>query len=115
MDAGWATFMLSYWVRQRGFFTMGEAIQRMTSMPARVLGLKDRGTLALGMRADVNVFDAAKVAEHHPEMVHDLPGGARRFNQRSTGYLATLVNGQINVLNGEHTGLRAGQVLRHRQ
>jgi N-acyl-D-aspartate/D-glutamate deacylase len=63
----------------------------------------------------VNVFDAAKVAEHHPEMVHDLPGGARRFNQRSSGYLATLVNGQINVLNGEHTGLRAGQVLRHRQ
>ncbi len=115
MDAGWATFMLSYWVRQRGFFTMGEAIQRMTSMPARVLGLKDRGTLAVGMRADVNVFDADKVAEHHPEMVHDLPGGARRFNQRSTGYLATLVNGQINVLNGEHTGLRAGKVLRHRQ
>lgn len=115
MDSGWATFMLSYWVRERQFFTMGEAIQRMTSMPARVMGLKDRGTLAVGMRADINVFDAAKVVECQPEIVHDLPGGARRFNQRSSGYLATIVNGQINVLNGEHTGARAGQVLRHRQ
>ncbi len=115
MDAGWATFMLSYWVRQRGFFTMGEAIQRMTSMPARVIGLKDRGTLAVGMRADVNVFDADKVAERHPEMIHDLPGGARRFSQRATGYRATIVNGQVNVLDGEHTGVRAGKVLRHRQ
>ena len=115
MDAGWATFMLSYWVRERGFFTLEQAIERMTSRPARVIGLQDRGTLAVGMRADVNVFDAAKVAERHPEMVHDLPGGARRFSQRSTGYHATIVNGQINVLDGQHTGVRAGKVLRHRQ
>jgi N-acyl-D-aspartate/D-glutamate deacylase len=113
MDAGWATFMLSYWVRERGFFTMSEAIERMTSRPARVLGLADRGVLAVGKRADVNVFDAARVAERHPEIVHDLPGGARRFNQRATGYKATIVNGEINVLDDEHTGTRAGRVLRH--
>lgn len=113
MDAGWATFILSHWVREKGFFTMGEAIRRMTSMPARVMGLKDRGTLAVGMRADVNVFDAAKVAELQPELVHDFPGGAPRFTQRSTGYKATIVNGRINVLDGEHTGVRAGAVLRH--
>ena len=107
--------MLAHWVRAERLLTLQEAVHRLSGMQARTLGLKDRGTLALGMRADVNVFDADKVAEHHPEMVHDLPGGARRFNQRSTGYLATLVNGQINVLNGEHTGLRAGKVLRHRQ
>ena len=115
MDAGWATFMLSYWVRQRKFFTLGEAIQRMTSRPARIIGLKDRGTLGVGMRADINVFDADRVAELQPQIVRDLPGGARRFTQRSTGYKATIVNGQVNVLDGEHTGIRAGKVLRHLQ
>ena len=113
MDAGWATFILSHWVRETGFFTMSEAVKRMTLMPARVMGLKDRGVLAKGMRADINVFDAGKVAELHPELVTDFPGGAARFIQKSTGYKATLVNGVVNVLDGELTGTRAGQVLRH--
>ncbi len=114
MDAGWASFVLAHWVRDQGLFSMGEAIRRMTSGPARIIGLKDRGTLVPGMRADVNVFDADRVAECQPEIVHDFPGGAPRFIQRSKGYRATLVNGQINVRDGEHTGVRAGQVLRHR-
>ena len=63
--------------------------------------------------ADINVFDAEAVAELHPELVNDFPGGAARFIQRATGYKATLVNGQVNVLDGEHTGVRAGAVLRH--
>jgi len=113
MDAGWATFILSHWVRETGFFSMSEAIKRMTLMPARVMGLKDRGTLAVGMRADINVFDAGKVAELQPELVSDFPGGASRFIQKSTGYKATLVNGAVNVLDGELTGTRAGRVLRH--
>jgi N-acyl-D-aspartate/D-glutamate deacylase len=65
------------------------------------------------MRADVNVLDADKVAERQPELVHDFPGGAPRYIQRSMGYKATIVNGQISVLDGEHTGSRAGVVLRH--
>jgi len=113
MDAGWATFMLSHWVRETGFFSLAEAVQLMTARPARVMGLKDRGLLKRGMRADVNVFDADKVCELQPELVHDFPGGAPRFTQRSTGYRATLVNGVVNVENGEHTGARAGRVLRH--
>ena len=113
MDAGWPSFVLSYWVRQAGLYTIAEAIRRLTSGPARVIGLKDRGTLAVGMRADVNVFDADKVAERQPELVNDFPGGAPRFIQRSIGYKATIVNGKINVLDGEHTGTRAGLVLRH--
>jgi N-acyl-D-amino-acid deacylase len=113
MDAGWATFVLSYWVRETGFFTMAEAIRRITSAPARVIGLKDRGVLAPGMRADVNVFDADTVIERQPELVNDFPGGAPRFIQRATGYKATIVNGQINVRDGVHTGVRAGAVLRH--
>jgi N-acyl-D-aspartate/D-glutamate deacylase len=115
MDAGWASFVLSHWVRERGLFTLGEAIRRLTSGPARVLGLKDRGTLAPGMRADVNVLDPAAVAERQPEIVHDFPGGAPRFIQRSRGYRATIVNGRVSIENGEHTGVRAGSVLRHGQ
>ena len=59
MDAGWATFVLSYWVRETGFFTLEDAVRRMTTVPARIMGLKDRGTIAVGQRADLNVLDAA--------------------------------------------------------
>ena len=113
MDAGWASFVLSHWVREEGLFSLEEAIRRMTSAPARILGLKDRGVLKEGMRADLNVLDPARVAERQPEMVHDFPGGAPRFIQRADGYRATIINGQISVEHGEHTGLRAGEVLRH--
>lgn len=113
MDAGWSTFVLSYWIREQALFSLGEGIRRLTSGPARVLGLSDRGVLAVGKRADVNVFDIDTVSECQPELVHDFPGGAPRYIQRSRGYRATIVNGQVNVLEGEHTGVRAGQVLRH--
>jgi hypothetical protein len=76
-------------------------------------GLRDRGTLQVGMRADLNVFNPEKVAERQPELVHDFPGGAPRYIQRATGYKATLVNGQVNLWEGELTGVRAGSVLRH--
>ena len=113
MDGGWPTFILSYWVREAGLYSLGEGIRRLTSGPARVIGLADRGTLAPGMRADVNVFDPAKVAERQPVLVHDFPGGAPRFIQKSIGYKATIVNGALTVADGEHTGARAGRVLRH--
>ena len=114
MDAGWATFVLSHWVREDGLYTMGQGIQRMTGGPARILGLTDRGALKPGMRADINVFDADTVAETHPYRVTDFPGGASRLTQGSIGYKATLVNGEIHVLDGEITDACAGQVLRHR-
>ncbi len=100
-------------MREQGLYSLGEGIRRLTSGPARVLGLSDRGTLAAGQRADINVFDFAKVAERQPELVHDFPGGAPRYIQRSQGFKATIVNGQVNVLDGEQTGIRAGKVLRH--
>lgn len=65
------------------------------------------------MRADVKVFDPEKAAECQRELVNDFPGGAPRFIQRSVGYKATIVNGKINARDGEHTGARAGAVLRH--
>jgi N-acyl-D-aspartate/D-glutamate deacylase len=113
MDAGWASFVLSHWVRKVGLFSMGEAIRKLTSVPARIIGLRDRGRLDVGFKADVNVLDPDRVGECQPEIVHDFPGGAARFIQHSRGYDATLVAGQISVRGGEHTGARAGQVLRH--
>ncbi len=113
MDADWSTFVLSYWIRQRGTYSLGEGIRRITSGPARVMGLKDRGVLAVGQRADVNVFDFDRVTQLRPEIVHDFPGGAPRYIQRARGYKATLVNGKVNIQDDEHTGVQAGMVLRH--
>ena len=113
MDAGWSTFILSYWIREAGIYSLGEGIRRMTSGPARVLGLKDRGALKPGLRADINVFDPEKVAERQPVLVHDFPGGAPRYIQKSMGYKTTIVNGEVTLVDGEHTGARAGKVLRH--
>ncbi len=113
MDAGWASFTLSHWVREAGVYSLEEGIRRITSAPARVIGLTDRGTLSAGQRADINVFEADEVAELQPEIVHDFPGGAPRFIQQSKGYRNTIVNGQISFVNGESTGIRAGAVLRH--
>ena len=113
MDAGWPSFVLSHWIRDTGLYSLEEGVRRLTSGPARVLGLADRGRLELGLKADVNVFDPAKVAERQPELVHDFPGGAPRYIQKSVGYKTTIVNGAVTVENGEHTGERAGQVLRH--
>jgi N-acyl-D-aspartate/D-glutamate deacylase len=113
MDSGVTSFILSYWVRDAGLYSLAEGVRRLTAAPARVIGLKDRGRLAPGLRADVNVFDLARVGEGYPELVHDFPGGAPRYIQRSTGYVATLVNGEVTFRDGEHTGARAGRVLRH--
>jgi N-acyl-D-aspartate/D-glutamate deacylase len=113
MDAGWSSFVLSHWVRRRGLYSLEEGVRRITSGPARVLGLRDRGLLAVGMKADVNVFNADTVCERRPELVRDFPGGAPRYIQRSRGYRATLVNGRVSLEDGERVGERAGRLLRH--
>ena len=113
MDAGWPSFVLSHWIRDAGLYSLEEGVRRLTAGPARVLGLSDRGQLKAGMKADVNVLDPARVAERQPELVHDFPGGAPRYIQKSMGYKATVVNGAVTLEDGEHTGERAGLVLRH--
>ena len=112
IDSGWASFVLSHWHRDTGVYSLSEAVRRITSQPARVLGLSERGTLAVGQRADINVIDVDRVAERMPQLVHDFPGGAPRFIQRAVGYKATLCNGQVILRDDEHTGARAGEVLR---
>ena len=113
MDSGWTSFLLAHWVRDRGLFSKEEAVRRMTSASARVLGFTDRGTLQPGAKADVNVIDLARVAERQPQMVHDFPGGAPRLIQKAVGYKATVCNGVPILQDDEHTGERAGRVLRN--
>jgi len=112
IDSGWTTFILSHWHRDTGVYSLQEAVRRITSVPAGVLGLDDRGTLAVGKRADINVFDIANLQEKMPEIVNDFPFGAPRFIQRAAGYKATLVNGQVSLRDDELTGTCAGTVLR---
>ena len=113
MDSGWTSFLLAHWVREKGLFRIEEAVRRMTSASARVLGFADRGTLAPGMKADVNVIDLGSVAERQPQLVHDFPGGAPRLIQKAKGYKATVCNGAPILLDDEHTDERAGRVLRN--
>ena len=112
MDAGWTTFMLTHWVRDTCTLTLEAAIQSMTQRPAEILGLDDRGRIEVGARADLNVIDLDALALDMPKMVYDFPGGAKRLTQRARGYRATIVNGVVNVKDGEHTGAAAGRVLR---
>ncbi len=113
IDADWATFVLKYWIKERQVYSLPLGIQRMTSDGARLMGLKDRGTLKVGMRADINVIDLESVTQLQPKIAHNFPGGAPHFTQKARGYKATLVNGQVNVRDDESTGARAGMVLRH--
>ena len=87
---------------------------KMTGDPARTLGLGDRGILAQGKKADINVIDLNSLNEKQPELVHDFPGGAPRFIQKASGYKATVCNGSPILIDDELTGERAGQIIRSR-
>ena len=113
IDSGWATFVLSHWHRDKGTYSIEEAVRRIAAVPAHVLGLKDRGTLKPGLRADVNVIDLDRLSERQPYIVNDFPGGAPRYQQRAVGYDATICNGQVTLRDDEHTGVCAGRVLRN--
>ena len=113
IDSGWSTFVLSHWHRDTGVYSLKEAVRRISAEPARVLGLSDRGTLEGGKRADLNVIDLDRLAERQPYIVRDFPGGAPRFQQRAAGYRATVCNGQVILRDDEHTGARAGTVIRN--
>jgi N-acyl-D-aspartate/D-glutamate deacylase len=112
MDSSLQTHLLGHWVRDRGEFTVEEAVRSMTSIPADAWGFADRGRVAEGKAADLNIFDLETLTPDLPELVHDLPGGARRLRQTASGFLATLVNGEVLVENGQPTGVTPGQLLR---
>ena len=112
MDASQPTFYLTYWIREKGRWELEEAIRRLTSDTAELFGIVDRGVLRPGAFADLNVIDLDELTLHQPEFVHDFPGGAGRYVQGSSGYEYSVVNGQVFMDHGEHTGVLAGRLLR---
>ena len=116
-DASYPTFLLAHWTRDRktGRFTVADAVRELTSVPARVAGLADRGRIALGYKADLNVIDHAALQLHKPVITHDLPAGGRRLDQTADGYVATIVSGEVIAENGVPTDARPGRLVRGRQ
>jgi N-acyl-D-amino-acid deacylase len=114
MDASMQSFVLSYWVRERQALTLEEAIRMLTFVPASHWGLTGRGLLREGWAADVVIFNPDTIIPQLPELAHDLPAGARRLKQKSSGIMATVVNGEVLMRNGEHTGALPGKLMRNR-
>ena len=115
-DAGYCTYMLGTWVRDRQVMTLEHAVKRLTSEPAAFFGITQRGTIKKGMAADFAIFDLKTVgSKKRGEMVNDLPGGGKRLIMPAQGVQHTVVNGTVLYENGKHTGAFPGQVLRSGQ
>src|SRR5262249_20500272 len=111
-DVGVPTFLLAYWVRERRALALEAAVRKLTLAPASLWGLDGRGALRSGWYADLNVIDLDALDLCLPEIRRDLPGGAVNLSQRARGYVATVVNGQVLMRDGVHTGALPGRVLR---
>ncbi len=117
-DASLPTTMLTHWTRDR---TRGERlplewiVKKQTHDTAELYGMSDRGTVEIGKRADLNVIDYDGLRLQTPEMIYDLPAGGRRLIQRSEGYVATIVAGEVTRRDGVDTGARPGRLVRGRR
>jgi N-acyl-D-aspartate/D-glutamate deacylase len=111
-NTGYPTYLLGTWVRERGAMSWERAVQRLTSEPARFFGLTDRGVIAQGKAADLVIFDPRTVAAGDKEMLYDLPGGEGRFVQQAQGIHSVIVNGEVLLSEGAHSGALPGQILR---
>jgi N-acyl-D-aspartate/D-glutamate deacylase len=112
-DAGYCTYLLGTWVRERQAMTLEHAIHRITAQPADLFGIKGRGRLKVGNFADVVVFDPETIGSHNrPQRQFDLPGGGKRMVMPSRGVHTTIVNGQVIYADGTMTGAMPGTVLR---
>lgn len=112
MGSSLQTHFLSYWVRQRGEFTLEQAVKKLTHDNAQAFELPERGLLKEGYKADVLLFDEKNVRPCLPTVETDLPGGARRLVQKAEGIRATIVNGVVTLENGQSTGEFPGQLMR---
>jgi N-acyl-D-amino-acid deacylase len=112
-DAGYCTYLLGHWVREKNAITLEYAVKRITSEPADFFGLRGRGRLAVGNAADIAVFDADTVGSaRRGTMRDDLPGGGKRLVMPATGVVHTVVNGAMVYEDGSYTGATPGEVLR---
>jgi N-acyl-D-aspartate/D-glutamate deacylase len=112
IDSSLQTHLLSHWVRDRQAFTLEQAVRMLTLVPASHWGFGDRGLVREGHVADLLVFDPDTIAPEMPEVVHDLPAGARRLVQRARGIAATIVGGEAVLREGKPTGALPGRLLR---
>lgn len=112
MDSSLQTHLLSHWVREKQAFTLEEAVRMITYDTSTRWGFHDRGLLREGLTADIVVFDPETVNPRMPEVVNDLPAGARRLKQYADGMKATVVNGEIVLEDNVHTGALPGRILR---
>jgi N-acyl-D-aspartate/D-glutamate deacylase len=113
-DASFPSFLLSYWTRdrERGRFPLERIVRMLTRANADFIGLPDRGLLAPGLKADVNVIDYAGLSIGKPHLVADLPAGGKRFLQSARGYLATITSGVVTLERDELTGENPGRLVR---
>jgi len=114
-DVSIPTYLLAYFVRDRRRgkrFPLEKAVRMHTLETARCVGLRDRGTLEAGMKADINIIDFDRLALHPPRVVHDLPAGGRRMFQQAEGYRYTIVGGEVVMQDGRATGARPGSLIR---
>ena len=113
-DASYTTHALTYWSRDRAGerWPLAWTVQQLTDVPAQAVGLGDRGRLAPGYKADLNVIDLDGLKVAAPQPVRNLPGGGRRLEQKAEGYRATVVNGQVTYRDGEFTGALPGRLVR---
>jgi N-acyl-D-aspartate/D-glutamate deacylase len=108
-------YLLTKWVREKGVFDLAQGIHMLTRRPAEFFSLLDRGLIAPGMKADINIIDFDKLQLRTPHIVHDLPAGGKRFLQDADGLLATLVSGQAIYRDGVATGALPGRLVRGQQ
>jgi N-acyl-D-aspartate/D-glutamate deacylase len=113
-DASFPTYLLSHWGRDRarGRIPIETLVKLQTHDTARFVGLRDRGTVEVGGKADLNVIDLSQLRLRAPHMVADLPAGGRRLMQHAEGYRATLVSGRVVARDGALTGVRPGRLVR---
>ena len=112
MDASLQTHLLSHWVRTKQALTLEQAVRMLTFDTATHWGFADRGLIREGFAADLVVFDPETIGPEMPEVVNDLPAGAKRLTQRCRGIAATVVNGEVLLRDGKHTGALPGRLLR---
>jgi N-acyl-D-aspartate/D-glutamate deacylase len=110
---GFSTRLLAEWVREKGAMSLEQAVRRLTFDSASIFGLYDRGLLRPGIAADITIFDPGTVRPLPLEVVHDFPTGAKRIKEPAEGIMATVVNGEVLMEDGKHTGALPGRVLRN--
>ena len=111
LDAGFPTWLITYWQKERRTFDLPEVIRRLTSDTAEAAGLLDRGMIRAGKKADINVIDYDRLRFGKPYVAYDLPAGGKRLLQRAEGYDVTIVSGAVTYRHGEATDALPGSVI----